>query len=159
MNTYHHHERLQCASCGKYVPLDSYFCSRCGHKIERSHSLLELLDKDYHDPYGTWQVTTDGDVEGRSTRHLGTYQGYLDDIAKALANEAMYDLKFKKVGPVDQLPEPEREPGSVHVQLDIGSKTWDLKSDNRAMLMREVLKDRPVEVAESNYYASVKLVF
>ena len=151
--------RLQCASCNKYVPPDSYFCNRCGHKIEREVSLLKFLDKNYHDPYGTWQVTTEGDVEGRSIRHLGTYEGFIDDIAKALASEVYYSLNFKKVGDVKMLPTPEREPGKVSIQLDIGSKTWDLKPEQRATVMAEALKDRPVTVKQGQYYASFILEF
>ena len=42
-----------------------------------------ITAEDYKNPYGIWIVTTEGDCEGRSTRHLGVFQGYIDDIAFA----------------------------------------------------------------------------
>ena len=44
--------------------------------------------------YGVWRVTTEGSVEGR-TRHLGVHEGYLEDIAFALATSARYVLSFE----------------------------------------------------------------
>lgn len=37
--------------------------------------------------YGTFKVTTEGDCEGKSVRHLGTFTGYIDEIAFALADK------------------------------------------------------------------------
>lgn len=44
--------------------------------------------------YGTFEVTTEGDCEGRSVRHLGTFTGYIDEIAFALADKCYYSLRF-----------------------------------------------------------------
>lgn len=41
-----------------------------------------ITAEDYKNPYGIWIVTTEGDCEGRSTRHLGVFQEYIDDIAR-----------------------------------------------------------------------------
>ena len=49
----------------------------------------------YTNPYGLWEVTTEGDCEGRSRKGLGVFEGYLDDIAFYLANKAYYTLEFK----------------------------------------------------------------
>ena len=38
------------------------------------------MKKEYRELYGTWSVTTEGDVEGKSTTNLGTYTGYVDEI-------------------------------------------------------------------------------
>jgi hypothetical protein len=51
--------------------------------------------------YGTWNVTTEGDVEGRSTRQLGTHTGFIDDIAFKLADQAYYGLRFDPVDPAE----------------------------------------------------------
>ena len=37
----------------------------------------------YDNPYGIWEVTTEGDCEGRTTRRLGVYSGYIDEYSDA----------------------------------------------------------------------------
>ena len=39
--------------------------------------------KDYTNPYGIWEVTTESDCSGMTTDHLGVFEGYVDDIALA----------------------------------------------------------------------------
>lgn len=59
---------------------------------------LPMFDTDYSNPYGLWEVTTEGDEEGKSPpNYLGTFVGYLDEIAFALSKQAMYTLIFKKI--------------------------------------------------------------
>lgn len=36
-----------------------------------------ITAEDYKNPYGIWIVTTEGDCEGRSTRHLGVSERIL----------------------------------------------------------------------------------
>ena len=152
------HSRIQCNFCHTYTSAESNFCPQCGAKIEKEKSLLPLLNDNYHNPHGAWQVTTEGDVEGRSTRNLGTFEGYLDDIAKGLADQSYYSLTFKRLGDTITIPEP-KDVKSVNIALDIDSKTWNMTRDIRAIVLGEVLKDRPVKVSEGNYYASVVLNF
>lgn len=151
--------RPQCVNCHKHVSPESHYCNFCGTKIEREKKLLSLIDEKYQNTYGTWRVTTEGDVEGRSTRQLGTFEGHLDEIAKVLADKACYSLNFKSVAPVIQLPKPKRELEKVSVQFDIDSKTWDMGMEKRAEIMASVLKDRPVTVKKGQYYASFVIKF
>ena len=51
----------------------------------------------YTNAYGFWQVSTEGDCEGRTTRVLGTFKGRVDEIAFALAEKSSYKLTFKAV--------------------------------------------------------------
>lgn len=88
-----------------------------------------ITEKDYTNPYGTWQVTTEGDCEGRSTRNLGVYVGYLDDIAFALADKCFYSLRFTKI--CTEIPVPESARENVSVSLDIKSNTWDMDGKDR----------------------------
>ena len=153
------HNRPQCVNCHRHVSPDSNFCKFCGTEIQRDQQLLSKLTEKYRDTYGTWRVTTEGDVEGRSITQLGTYEGHLDEIAKKLSSQAFYSLHFKKTDPVTELPEPERERPEVSVQLDIDSKTWDLDMTMRAEVMATVLKDRPVTVRKGQYFASFIIEF
>ena len=109
---------------------------------------------DYKNTYGRWQVTTEGDCEGRSTVDLGIHLGHVDDIAFYLADKALYGLQFKKLEDIEEYRAIGKE---VHVQFDIESKTWPLTSNELAVQMKEVFIDRPVGVTESNYYGSFKL--
>jgi hypothetical protein len=47
-------------------------------------------------PIDFWNVTTEGDCEGRSTTHLGCYQGHFADIAFALRKKCYYTLNFER---------------------------------------------------------------
>lgn len=107
--------------------------------------------------FGTWKVTTEGDCEGRSTRHLGEHTGYLDDIAFALANQAYYGLRFDPVTPI-MVDGSEKTGTKVNVNLDINTGTWDMSPAKRIAYFRKMLTGRAVHVEDSQYYASVTLV-
>lgn len=110
---------------------------------------------DYKNPYGTWMVTTEGDCEGRSTRNLGVYVGYIDEIAFALAEKCYYSLKFEKV--CTDVPTPTKVLEKVDITLDINSKTWKLSPHDRVEFFRNMLQNRDVYVSEGSAYASVIL--
>lgn len=52
------------------------------------------INAPYDNPFGIWHVTTEGDCEGRSPRDLGFHEGYIDEIALALADKCFYSLYF-----------------------------------------------------------------
>lgn len=111
--------------------------------------------------YGTWEVTTEGDCEGRTTKNLGTYEGNLSDIAFALADQCYYSLHFTPARILK--PVIKNGPQEVNIQLSIDSRTWDQERERRAVNVGAWLqKDGNPKIdftAEpSNYYASVKLV-
>lgn len=54
-------------------------------------------NKTFMTPNALWQVTTEGDCEGRSTRNLGIYRGNWYDIALHLADKCCYSLNFKLI--------------------------------------------------------------
>ena len=106
----------------------------------------------YLNPFGTWVVTTEGDVEGRTVNHLGTFTGYIDEIALSLADKCYYSLKFEAIKPVTSF-EPTGK--STVIALNIDSETWDMPSKERAVFFRKLLQDRPVIVEENGQFASV----
>jgi hypothetical protein len=109
--------------------------------------------------YGYWKVTTEGDVEGRSTRDLGTFRGHIDEIAFHLANKCFYSLRFTPIKENELIPEFLPNGKEVNISFDIDTGTWDMKPDKRVDYVKEILKDRPeVEVEDGQYYASVKLI-
>jgi hypothetical protein len=113
-------------------------------------ALKKLQESGYLNPYGVWQVSTEGDVEGRTTRQLGAYEGYIDEIALRLADQCYYSLNFKKA---KALPAQSKHT-AVSVHLDNASGTWDLSSIEREFAASEIFKDRPVHITESKYFAS-----
>lgn len=106
----------------------------------------------YKNPYGTWHVTTEGDIEGKSIRDLGTFTGYVDEIALHLADKCLYSLTFEKVQPISEYIPKKRE---VNVQFDIESGTWENLDINE---IKDAFSDRPVEITNSNYFASFKII-
>lgn len=108
----------------------------------------------YESVYGFWSVTTEGDVEGRTTRHLGTFEGYVDEIALHLADQCYYSLTFKKIKPVTNFV-PSRN--DVDVTFDIDSGTWNTPNKELAKQMKKFFSNRPVHILPSNYFASFKI--
>ena len=98
--------------------------------------------EDYKNPYGTWKVTTEGDVEGRSTRQLGTYTGYIDEIAFALADKCYYELHFTKVHPEELDLTPKKSMVVVGFDYESGINKFN-KQDKVDYLNNNLLKDRP----------------
>jgi hypothetical protein len=107
--------------------------------------------------HGTWEVTTEGDEEGRSTRHLGTHTGYLDDIAFKLADRCYYSLQFKRVDPKILEDEGEKR-GDVMISFASEAGLNSLKPMERAVAVHNLLMFRDVLVEEGNYYGSVRLI-
>ena len=116
----------------------------------------------WESPVGFWKVTTEGDCEGRSTTDLGIHEGHISDIACNLAGYSMYGLRFSPVGSKNKQLEPRRRE-AVHIHLDIESKTWDCKAEERVKMVNEFLgREKPkfgFYTQKSNYYASILLNF
>lgn len=116
-----------------------------------------MINAPYDNVYGLWKVTTEGDCEGRSIRDLGTHEGYIDEIAFALADKCCYSLNFRAVDPHKHKPDMTPKRKTVDIQLDFGSGTWDMKSKDRAIEVSGLMRDRPVTVSESTFYGCVRL--
>ena len=101
-----------------------------------------------------WSVTTEGDVEGKSTTNLGTFEGRLDEIAFALADKAYYQLQFKPSNISLEMIPSQKE---VHVSLSIDSGTWNMEKKDRVEYFKNLVSEN-TGVVESNYYAAVKLI-
>lgn len=113
------------------------------------------MDQNYKNVYGTWLVSTEGDVEGRTTKVLGCFTGYVDEIALHLADKCYYTLEFKIQGnPVKYIPKRQ----SVNVRFDVYSNTWDMDEENRLNEMRKIFGNRPIKIENANVYASFKIV-
>ena len=110
------------------------------------------MNENYKNSFGTWEVTTEGDVEGRSTKHLGTHIGHVDEIALHLADKCYYSLRFKSVPNISSYyPKASK----VSVSFDANSQTWDkINHDGNIKEIKEIFKDRPVEIKTSSFYAS-----
>lgn len=113
----------------------------------------QLADDWPESPVGWWKITTDGDVEGRSTRDLGIHYGHVADLAMEFGGSAMYSLKFSPAEPPEPTPT-----GRVHIQLDITSGTWDMKKDARVEAMCRWLDTEKVSVRPGQYFGSVLLL-
>ena len=108
--------------------------------------MTKKLAESYKKAYGFWEVTTEGDCEGKSVSRLGIYEGYIDEIALALADRCYYSLCFRPIDPRALDLTPKRK--SVEISFDIGSNTWDMDNEGIVAAFKEVLKDRPEEETE-----------
>lgn len=156
----------QCPTCKSvYANVGFVFCPRDGAELvdpkDVPGSVRPLKGGYEKGPYALWRVTTEGDCEGRTTTNLGTFQGFIDDIARELASKSYYSLCFHLVNP--ELTRKDKEDRdkvkAVSISLDIGSGTWDMTAKDRAATVGNMLEGRPVAVTPGQYYASVMLNF
>ena len=124
----------------------------------RQKIIITNLKKGYHNPIGRWKVTTEGDVEGSTTKQLGVYNGHIVDIALSLAHQSYYSLTFS-------LPEnlmKSIKQKEVSLVLNIDSGTWDMDRDSRVANIENFLRNAESEtdfgVEDNNYFASVKII-
>jgi len=96
--------------------------------------------------YGTFSVSTEGDVEGISTTQLGVYEGYIDEIALYLDNKKEYSLSFERVKNIELNP---TSGTTVISYSELG-----LNSVEEAV---EFFKDRPVEVFDNSQYKCIRI--
>ena len=102
--------------------------------------------------FGTWEVTTENDVEGRTMKNLGIYTGFVDEIALHLAQRCYYSLHFHKI---DTEPSENLVPKKTSVDIKFSTETQrDYTLDN----IKNIFEGRPVTIEESNHYRSFRVV-
>lgn len=113
-----------------------------------------MLEGKYKNTYGTWNVRTEGDVEGRSMKNLGTFTGHIDEIALHLADQCYFSLKFTATDTVTEFI-PKRK--CVNVVLGIDSGIWKADANDSVKELSELFKDRSVTIEKGQYYKSFKI--
>lgn len=114
------------------------------------------MDRHSYTVYGTFEVTTEGDCEGKSIRYLGTYTGYIDEIAFALADKCYYKLRFHQIYPEDLKHDIKGK--EVTISLDIDSGTWDFKTNEEVFnYFKKFFKGRNVTVKNAGNYGTCVL--
>ncbi len=118
-------------------------------------------EPDYTNPIGTWRVTTEGDLDCRTTTHLGSHYGHLAEIAFSLADKCEYTLTFHKEGDVDPRmvrPMYTATRDRVNVKMNINSVPWTSPEDKERVRHYHRFLDTPdIIVLPSHYFASVTL--
>jgi hypothetical protein len=123
----------------------------------------------YTCPIGWWSVSTDGDVEGRTTRELGQFYGHIAEIAFSLADKVFYSIRFSPVADEcirsvpKERPQYQAKKSAVWVSLGIQSGTWEMNPERRAEWMAFFLNCRDEVSVESHergavYYAASYLI-
>lgn len=147
-----------CKDCGINYNESYYYCPKCGNELEMLgiEALLERVDRGYKNVYGVWQVTTEGDCEGRSTNRLGIYNGYIDEIALMLADSAYYSLTFEPVIPREVTNRVTKK-DYVDVRFGSTSGLRDMTSDEKLAVLSEIFKERNVNISDTNTYGCFKI--
>jgi hypothetical protein len=107
-------------------------------------------------PVGWWEVTTEGDCEGKSTKLLGVHYGHVAGIALSLGNKGGYSLSFYPAKQPKDVTETPKEPEEyiavtkeIHIHFPNGIYSINI--------VEKFLNTNLVTVSESKYYKSVKL--
>lgn len=101
------------------------------------YSLEELREEIYQrekpstDPIGLWNVTTEGDCEGRSIDKIGIHEGHFADIALQFAGRTAYSLSFSRAKP-EEVKDYSGSETRVSVPYEVCSST-DKEIYTRAM--------------------------
>jgi len=113
-------------------------------------------------PIGWWDVSTEGDDEGRTSQGLGVHYGHVAEIAFHLANRASWKLTFRtSEKPVDQeqnRPLYMATKRHVHISFIDGDSPFfldKLKHNEKTLL--NWLDAEGVKVSESNLYGAAVL--
>lgn len=128
-----------------------------------------LKTRKYLSPVGIWEVTTEGDVEGRSTNNLRVWAGHIAEIAFHLADKCGYKLQFRDMSnysSVIPLTVPDNNTTTrdhVWISLGVDSGTWDMNPEDRAKFVADLLdSDDQLDVhgvyGGCQYYAGACLV-
>ncbi len=136
--------------CGYQINSVQNFCPNCG---EKNTTTINLISKEYRNPFGVWKVATNFGEERERTRDLGTYKGFVDEIALYLANKNSHSLVFTRV-PDDALIVGLPTKRNVVVQLADDYLTWKASSKDRVSLVASAYKDRPVKVSGASVHGS-----
>lgn len=119
---------LMCNKCGTlYSKKFTDRNSNCREYGCRGHLEEASVDFPKFDEYGVWEVTTEGDCEGRTTRELGIYQGNISDIAVYLKDKVGYTLRFKRFRGIKVVGEMEEPEKTVSVEVEELGYKYELK--------------------------------
>lgn len=144
-----------CKNCEKFYN-NFKFCPECGRKTEEYNgiSLINELDEGYKNVYGTWKVATGNNLVKEC---LGTYTGFIDEIALVLAFNSEYykenALEFTKVNNSKDVDNKE-----VIVRLGQDSHISKMRDEDRIATLKELFKDRPVEITDGGVWDMFKLI-
>lgn len=113
------------------------------------------IKSEYQNPYGIWRVTTDCD-EGMSTKGLGIYEGYIDEIALSIppSKEGYSGLEFTAVNVIrasEEKPFPIVR-NDVPVSLGSGSGKHDMTRAEIIERMQKLFENRPVVIRDNGPY-------
>jgi hypothetical protein len=95
-----------------------------------------------------WKVTTAGDVEYRTRKDLGIYEGDIIDIAFHLADKEVYELFFERIYPVEV---KEFKPTGDKVNVRVDSMNYQSTKKHLSE------NDKDVIVNTGNIYKTVEL--
>ena len=120
-----------------------------------NNDILSDMKPEYRNPYGLWRVTTDCD-EGMSTKELGIYEGYIDEIALSIppSKEGYSGLEFSAVNVIrasEEKPFPIVR-NDVPVSLGSGSGKYDMTRDEIIEHMQKLFENRPVVIRGNGPY-------
>ena len=140
-------------------------CAHARHELtspacaNTSNTPSEVLVKPpYDNPYGVWKVSTEDDIDGRSMRNLGVYEGFVDEIALYLADKSVYELQFEAVVPtkIDAKTHPATR-NQVNVMFGFDSRLSSLPHNERTARMRHVFSKRPCVIEDSTNYGCISI--
>lgn len=116
------------------------------------------LDKfnEWANPVGWWNVTTEGDVEGRTTRRLGAHYGHIADIALTLADQTCYSLQFEPAQVIEPGIEVKRKATSRSANISFRGGPLSGRDPNTKDVYLW-MNIHGINVKDCNYYGAITI--
>lgn len=114
----------------------------------KKSALQEMSDS----PVGWWEVTTEGDCEGRSTTKLGIHYGHVAEIALSL--RAGYSLRFVLAN-AGLHPKKNTPYKIIQKTVNVSFDCWSHKGGEKGLA--EWLDCPEIRVKPCNYYGAYTL--
>lgn len=111
-----------------------------------------------------WEVTIHGDCEGRSTRNLGFYEGYIEDIAFYLHPKSVYNsLSFEKVYNINNKEVIKINESNItnYINKEIHLTLWDLsllEKEEANYCVSKLFKNKSIIVSNSSEYVTIRKI-
>lgn len=122
---------------------------------DKTQELKRLEDEKGFDPMGLWSFSTEGDVEGRSTKDLGVYNGNIFDGIKLYAPKQYYKLSVRRVGNCSKDVLNQKNKTEAHVKIYDDYIQIHDKEDTMNKLQKHLPSN--VTMKNSNHYGAIKL--
>lgn len=150
-----------------YVYLDNIqfrTCNECAWRVsekicKRGGQPKVSVTERFGGPVQLWDVYTQGDCEGKSTKIIATEYGHIADLALKYRNHREYTIKFQVHEPEPKEDDPEEadvnEGDQVEIELGINAGLKNANHKEKAIAINKWMKRDDIAINAFGNYGGV----